>query len=387
MTKLIRWLVAAILTAGGALLVGRAVLDRDAGPQVTAQLVAPAVDTSGYARVVGPQPLTFPTDHGPHPDYQTEWWYYTGNLETASGRQFGYQLTFFRRALAPPGERSERTSDWAADQAYMAHFALTDVASGEHQAFQRYARGAAGLAGAAGGPFRIWLEDWSVEAVGPDQYRLRAAEDDLALDLLLVDEKGPILHGDAGYSQKGPDPGNASIYFSQTRLTSSGTVAVGDNTFAVEGASWMDHEFSTSALADGQVGWDWFALQLDDGSELMVFQIRREDGGIDPLSSGTLVAPDGGTRHLPRDAYTITPVDSWRSPHTGAEYPVRWEITVPNAALSLEIESLLADQEMNVSYTYWEGAVRVEGERDGTPVTGMGYVEMTGYAGSMEGQF
>ena len=387
MTKLTRWILAAVLTAAVVLLVGRTVLNRDATPQVTAQLVAPAADASGYARVVGPQPLTFPADHGPHPDYQTEWWYYTGNLETADGRQFGYQLTFFRRALAPPAERVERASEWAADQAYMAHLALTDVSGGEHRAFQRYARGAAGLAGAAGDPFRVWLEDWEVEAVGPDQYRLRAAQESLALDLLLVDEKGPIFHGDAGYSQKGPDPGNASIYFSQTRLASSGAVTIDDATFEVEGASWMDHEFSTSALAADQVGWDWFALQLDDGSELMVFQIRKSDGRIDPFSSGTLVAPDGSTQNLRRDDYTITPVDAWRSPHTGAEYPAGWEIAVPSAGLSLEVEPLLADQEMNVSYTYWEGAVRIEGDRNGAPVTGMGYVEMTGYAGSMEGQF
>jgi predicted secreted hydrolase len=375
------------LVAAVALLVGRSLPDRDPGLQVAAQLVAPTVDASGYARVTGPQPLAFPADHGPHPDYQTEWWYYTGNLQTADGRRFGYQLTFFRRALAPPAERAERESDWAADQAYMAHLALTDVAGREHRAFQRYARGAAGLAGAAGDPFRVWLEDWKVEAVAPNGYQLRAAQENLALDLLLVDEKGPILHGDAGYSQKGPDPGNASIYFSQTRLASSGTVALGNAVFEVEGTSWMDHEFSTSALAANQIGWDWFALQLDDGSELMVFQIRQVDGRIDPFSSGTLIAPDGSTRHLTHGEYTINPVDTWRSPHSGAAYPARWKITVPSTGLYLEITPFLADQEMNVSTTYWEGAVHITGEQDGTPVTGVGYVEMTGYAGSMQGQF
>jgi predicted secreted hydrolase len=196
-----------------------------------------------------------------------------------------------------------------------------------------------------------------------------------------------VLQGDQGYSRKGPEPGNASYYYSLTRLETTGTVAVGGETIPVTGLSWMDHEYSTSALSAGQVGWDWFSLQLDDRSELMVFQIRRDDGSVDPYSSGALVAADGTTRHLDRDAFVIEVAGTWRSPRTGSEYPARWTITVPTAGLTLRLEPHLADQELDLSYAYWEGAVRATGERDGRPVSGNGYVEMTGYAESMQGQF
>lgn len=365
------------------------ILERRNGSELQTQssFVALAGEATGFARAEGPRPFDFPADYGPHLEYQTEWWYYTGNLETADGRHFGYQLTFFRRGLVPPVQRKDRSSNWAADQVYMAHFSITDVAGGRYQAFERFGRGAAGLAGAESLPYRVWLEDWSVEEVEPDVVRLRAAQDDLAIDLLLTDLKGPILQGDGGYSRKGPEPGNASYYYSQTRLGGSGTVQVGDAPYQVEGLSWMDHEFSTSALAADQVGWDWFSLQLDDGSELMMFQIRKTDGSIDPFSSGTFVASDGSARYLRRSDFEITVGNTWRSPHSGATYPARWRVTVPAADLTLEIEPYLADQELNVSYAYWEGAVRIGGERAGATVSGSGYIEMTGYAGSMQGQF
>jgi predicted secreted hydrolase len=346
-------------------------------------------DATGFARAEGPRPFDFPADHGPHPDFQTEWWYYTGNLATDDGRRFGYQLTFFRRALNPPPKRQERASDWATEQIYMAHFALTDVEMNQHHGFERFSRGAAGLAGASSPPYRVWLEDWRVEQQGDDPgvVRMEAAQEDIAIDLQLVDRKGPILQGDRGYSQKGPDPGNASYYYSQTRLETSGTVQIADKAFQVDGWSWMDHEYSTSALGPNQVGWDWFALQLDDGTELMVFQIRTTDGDVDPLSSGTLVEADGDTRHLELEDFTITTEDTWRSPHFGATYPSRWTVDIPSANLTLAIQPLIADQEMAVSYAYWEGAVSVEGQRAGEPITGRGYIEMTGYAGSMQEQF
>ncbi|MFN2292393.1 MAG: lipocalin family protein, partial [Anaerolineae bacterium] len=230
-------------------------------------------------------------------------------------------------------------------------------------------------------------EDWSVEETGGGDVRMQAQEDGVGLDLGLSDEKGPILHGDRGYSQKGPDPGNASFYFSLTRLITSGTVRVGGEVFQVFGLSWMDQEFSTSGLAPGQVGWDWFSIQLDDGSELMVFQLRREDGSRDPFSSGTFVAADGSTRHLAQVDFEISVEETWRSRATGATYPARWTLSVPTAGLRLEIEPHLADQELSLSYAYWEGAVQVQGERSGQAVAGNGYVEMTGYAGSMRGQF
>jgi predicted secreted hydrolase len=360
--------------------------------QVQARLVALAAGeggdpSAGFLRAEGPARLEFPSDHGPHLDYQTEWWYYTGNLATAEGRRFGYQLTFFRRALTPPALGSERSSAWGADQVYMGHFALTDVSAGRFYAYERFSRGAGGLAGAQAEPYHVWLEDWEVREIEPGVVRMQAAQDGLVLDLVLTDQQGPILQGDGGYSPKGPQPGNASYYYSQTRLESAGSVQVADAVYSVEGLSWMDHEWSTSGLAADQVGWDWFSIQLDDGSALMAFQLRKEDGSIDPFSSGTLIKPDGSTRHLDREDFEIRVDDTWRSPSTAATYPARWTLTVPAADLTLEVEPYLADQELNLSYAYWEGAVRVVGERVGQPVGGHGYVEMTGYATSMQGQF
>ena len=376
--------VLAALVAAPFWLAGR---DEPRAQRVRASLVALAGDPAGYRRAEAPMPLTFPADHGPHPDYQVEWWYYTGNLRAEDGRHLGYQLTFFRRALAPPAQRVDRPSAWATDQAYMAHLAVTDVAGRRFQAFERFSREGAGLAGARSSPYAVWLEDWSVEEVEPGTVRLRASQDGVALDLLLAETRGPVLHGDAGYSPKGSEPGNASYYYSLTRLETTGRVQVGSQAYDIAGLSWMDHEWSTSSLGSGQVGWDWFSVQMDDGSALMAFQIRREDGSIDPYSSGTFVAPDGSTRHLAAADLQIRVEDTWRSPETGAAYPARWTVSVPALELEVEIAPRLASQELIVTYTYWEGAVQVEGERAGRPVSGSGYVELTGYAGSMRGQF
>ena len=348
----------------------------------SASLVANLSEGGDFTRAEGPRDWDFPADMGAHPDYQTEWWYYTGNLESADGQHFGYQLTFFRRALVSAEERTERDSAWGTEQIYLAHFAISDVEVEQHQAFERFARGSAGLAGVESAPYSVWLEDWQVEEIGEGQYRLVAQQGDFALDLILNDTKGIILQGDEGYSQKGEAPGNASYYYSQTRMETSGTVRTERGLFDVNGLSWKDHEFSTSALSEGQVGWDWFSIQLDDGSELMFFQIRRADGSIDPFSSGTYIDSNGGTTHLERNQFEIRVRDEWISPESGGVYPSAWEVSIPSLDLNLDIEPYFNDQEMNVSYFYWEGAVRVSGS-----LTGSGYVEMTGYAGSMEGEF
>jgi len=365
-----------------------------------ASLIAEAapLDASGFTRVhepaAGRSALIFPADHGPHPDYQTEWWYFTGNLTTAAGEHFGYQLTFFRRGLVAPDQRVPRTSAWATDQIYMAHFALTDVAGRDHYAFEKLARGAVGLAGAQAEPFRVWLKDWSVSALSflssstsLDPLSLRASSTGTSLDLTLRARKAPILHGERGYSRKGPEPGNASYYYSLTRIATQGTVNVDGQAFTVDGWSWMDHEFSTSALGSAQVGWDWFSMQFDDGSELMIFQLRRSDGSVDAFSSGTFIAADGTTRSLGAGDFSIQVTDRWRSPRTGGDYPAGWVLTAPDSGLRLVIEPWLADQEMALSYVYWEGAVRVTGTAGGPAVSGNGYVELTGYAGSIQGQF
>jgi len=353
----------------------------------TSSLIAEIETPVGFQRAEGPLDWDFPKDFGPHPDYQTEWWYYTGNLESDQGERFGYQLTIFRRAMLPERQRVARESTWAAEQIYMGHFALSDISAGEHHAFERFSRGAAGLAGAQSEPYRVWLENWEIKQLEDGRFRLTANQEDIALDLILVDLKGPILHGDQGYSQKGPERGNASHYYSQTHLKTSGSVQTEHGSYQVSGLSWKDHEFSTSALSRGQVGWDWFSIQLDDGSELMVFQIRREDGSIDPYSSGTWISPSGEVVALTRDEFVIQVEDTWRSPNSGADYPSWWSLEIPGQDLQVKIKPYLADQEMIVSYNYWEGAVNVVGTSGGDRISGSGYVEMTGYAGSFEGEF
>ena len=370
------------------LLAGAYALTRPEPPtQVRARVaVAEALggDSAGFARALAPVPIAFPTDHGPHPGYRTEWWYVTGNLATAEGRRFGYQLTFFRVALAP--QPAERQSPWAANQVYMAHFALTDVDGGRFRAYERFARAAHGLAGAQAEPVRVWLEDWSAEASpgaqepfpGLPALRLRAAEGDIALDLLVESQKPAVLQGERGLSQKGAEPGNASYYYSLTRLATSGTVRMGEQAFGVTGGSWLDREWGTSALGPDQVGWDWFALQLDDGREVMFYRLRRRDGTTDPFSGGTLVAPDGTARRIQATDVRAEPLDYWQSPR-GGRYPARWRLAVPGEALELEVAPYLPDQELDVTVRYWEGAVKVTGTSSGRSVRGEGYLEMTGY--------
>lgn len=345
------------------------------------------VSPPAFARVLAPPDIELPRDHGPHYDYQTEWWYYTGHLEATDGRRFGYQLTFFRRGLTPgpppegPGLRT--------NQFLFAHLALTDVAGGTHRFFERSSRGAAGLAGAQAAPFRVWLDAWEVTAedAAGRSIRLRAVDAGIGLDLKLVATKPLVRHGDRGLSPKSATPGNASVYIGYTRLATEGTLSLDDRDHAVRGESWFDHEWSTSALGAGAVGWDWFSLQLDDGRELMLFEIRRGDGSREPVSSGTLVAADGAAQHLARDDFEVAVLERWRSPHTAAEYPAGWRVRVPGHALDLGLRPLVPDQELHTSFTYWEGAVTVDGAADGQPVAGRGYVELTGYARSMEGVF
>ena len=340
-------------------------------------------ELAGFARADRPRAFRFPDDHGPHPAYRTEWWYYTGNLKSAAGRHFGFQLTFFRTALNAPPDRAGRASAWGTQDVYMAHFALSDVADRRFHAFQRLSRTALGLAGASAAPFRVWLEDWAVTGeTSPGQpvsMQLSAEEQDVALDLRLVSDKPVVLHGRNGLSQKGAAVGQASYYYSLTRLRSTGVLRLGDEEFQVQGLSWMDREWSTSVLSDDLRGWDWFALQLTNGQELMVYQIRRQSGEIHPLSSGTLVAADGTPRTLTSADFQIEVLQTWQSPTDGTAYPAQWRVRIPGEAIELTITPYLADQEMHTLIRYWEGAVRAQGTVQGRPLEGDGYVELTGY--------
>ncbi len=334
---------------------------------------------AGYRRAYEPRAFEFPDDHGPHPDFRVEWWYVTGNLVDARQRHFGYQLTLFRIALSP--ESPLQDSAWRTNQIYMGHFAVTDVANQQHYKFERFSRDAVGLAGAQTGPFRVWLEDWSLSGGSDGLYplHLEARNDDIAIDLVLETTKPVVLQGDAGLSQKSAEPGNASYYYSYTRLVTRGTVRVNGVDFEVTGASWLDREWSTSALGPGQTGWDWFALQLDDGRDLMFYRLRRKDDDMDPHSSGVIVAADGSVQRLTKDDVVLKREGTWQSPETGDRYPAAWSLRLPSAALTLKVIPRVLDQEMRFAVRYWEGAVEVEGESAGSPVSGKGYLEMTRY--------
>jgi predicted secreted hydrolase len=356
----------------------------------------------GFERALVPRAFEFPRDHGPHPEFRSEWWYVTGNLESADGRRFGYQVTVFRNALrADPPERS--AGPWSGGHTlWMAHFGLTDVAASRFVSGQRFARGGeVGVAGAQASPFRVWTYDLDLAAVEsgddaesrrhPFPLRIRASEPGrdgnpaVAIDLRLTHASGrpddPVLQGEDGLSQKGAEAGNASYYYSFTRLATRGTVRVGDDEFVVSGASWLDREWSTSALGDGQIGWDWFALQFDDGRDLMWYRLRREDGSEDPHSAGTLVAPRAeatgrDVRRLRAGDVRLVAERSWTDPY-GTEWPVAWNLELTGTAERLRVEAVLDEQLHEGSFRYWEGAVVVRGA-DGA-VRGRGYLEMTGY--------
>ena len=372
-----------LLFAGLILLLGACTADGESG-EVSSSVVASlsgSVD-EGYARAYEPFEFRFPLDHGPHPEYQTEWWYYTGNLRGENGEEFGYQFTIFRSAIAP--EMVDRSSDLATNQIYMAHFALTDVAAKEHQGFDRYSRGAAGLAGALGEPqYEVWLEDWSAREVEPGVVRIEAlaqgAEGPVAIDLVLSEERTPIYHGNAGLSQKGPESGNASYYCSLVGLETSGQVRSGDEVTNVSGMSWMDHEFGTSSLSADTVGWDWFSVQLEDGTALMFAQLRTVGGNRSGDVEGTIAYADGRQEVIRSSDSDLTVTGEWTSPATDITYPSGWEFSMPDHDLELTVTPLIPDQEMQVSYVYWEGAVEVAAQMAGRPLAGRGYVELTGY--------
>lgn len=329
-------------------------------------------ETDGFAKAINPRVFKFPDDFGPHPEFQTEWWYYTGNLSDKSGREFGYQLTFFRRALSP--NQLDRESSWSTNQIYFAHFALTDVARGKFYSSERWSRAAAGLSGAQANPYRVWLDNWSVEA-SDDSYILKAQEGNISINLVMKPLKPEVLQGNEGLSQKSGAPGNASYYFSQTRIESEGKVLIGDKRFSVSGLSWLDREWSTSALSQDQEGWDWFSIQLDDGREIMLYQLRLKDGSVDPFSSGSLVGINGTVVNLKKDDFEIEVVDTRKSTETETVYPSEWQISIPKYSININVIPLINNQEILLSFIYWEGAVKVTGDN----LSGKGYVELTGY--------
>ena len=337
---------------------------------------------SGYAVATEPRSFRFPSDHGPHPEFRNEWWYLTCNLDGQNDERFGFELTIFRFLLTP-AEQRRKASRWQSDQVYIGHFAITDVGNEQFHVAQRFSRGAMGLAGAQAEPFRVWVEDWSITAAASDAamtWRVQAADQELSLDLNLTPLKPPVLNGQDGLSRKSSEPANASYYYSIPRLQTKGLLQIGTQRFAVSGLSWLDREWSSSALAKDQAGWDWFALQLDDGSELMLYQLRRLDGSRDPFSAGTWISRSGDSIHLDADEFRIDTSQFWDSP-TGGRYPNAWQLSVPSLDLQLDVHPVIDDQELRTTVLYWEGAVDVSGKRNGKKLGGRGYVELTGYSG------
>ena len=319
--------------------------------------------------------LTFPLDHGSHEGYRTEWWYYTGHLTADDGHRYGFEVTFFRVGFST----APATNRWDLRHVALAHFALTDVSGKSFRYYEKLNRSSPFTAQAAAGHLDVFNEGWRAWTAPDGSWRLVAASGSDAIDLALVASKPPAVHGENGISIKAPVEGYASHYYSMTRLEVSGTV----NGKRCRGLAWMDHEFGSSALREGQQGWDWYAIQLDNETELMLYVIRRADGSPDVTSSGSLITSEGDVIPLAHDQLKIDALSRWRSPHSGATYPMGWRVALPRLGVLLTLDPLLRDQELitrgSTGVTYWEGAVDISGQFNGIAVKGNGYVELTGY--------
>jgi predicted secreted hydrolase len=333
-----------------------------------------------YRTAVPGYRFQFPRDHFAHPDFQTEWWYYTGNLKSAKGHRYGFELTFFRQAVS---RDPAQAATWDVKDIYLAHLALSDLDGRKFYHSERINRAGPGIAGADATSARVWNGNWQIHWEGADQ-KLQAIDKLFQLHLALHPEKPPIIHGENGVSQKSEGAGHASYYFSLTRLAASGKLEMNGETLDVSGIAWMDHEFFTHQLDSSQVGWDWLSLQLEDDTELMLFRIRRKDGSLDPYSSGTYVDAQSKSTHLRAADFALQPLaENWTSHVTHATYPIAWKIVVPKLEIELEAHTVLPAQELagktKIAPSYWEGAVDLEGHRGKMPLGGVGYLEMTGY--------
>lgn len=363
--------------------------------------------TGNFARVLREHEFNFPRDHAAHPEYRQEWWYFTGNLQSAEGHRYGYEFTIFRFALKPPqqeiitssytirsgSERPENASSWRANHVYMAHLAVTDIDNNKFYFAEQFSRDAMGLAGAGiyykdrlegdSTQLKVWLNDWLIESIGDTVFpiHLEAEADGFSIALVLSQTKPVVLQGENGMSIKGDKPGNASYYYSITRMETAGSIITDSQKASVSGLSWFDREWSTSQLEPGQEGWDWFALQLDDNRDLMVYSLRREDGSLDLKSAGTIVEANGKSRKLAANEFYIEVLRQWRSPHSNISYPAGWKILIPSESLELQVTPAIEDQELNTTIRYWEGAVKVSGKykNSNVIVAGKGYVELAGY--------
>jgi predicted secreted hydrolase len=341
--------------------------------------ISERVDDKGWALAVPGYAFSFPRDYGPHNNFRTEWWYFTGNLKSKEGREFGYEVAFFRYGYRLPDKLAQ--SRFVMNDLKFAHFAVTDLGTGRFRFDSRTSRGAYGEAGFGQKGRLAWINSWEVSFDG--SFRLKASTQDYQVDLVLAPERPPVLQGKNGLSQKSDGIGHASYYYSITRLATSGAIQIGDESYQVSGLSWFDREWATNQLGPNQVGWNWFAIQLSDGSDLMLYQMRLNDGEIDPNSSGTWISPGGVTEPLLRDDFQLQPEAFWESPASKGKYPIAWRLKIPKLNLDLHVTTPAKDQELRVRVTYWEGCIRLAGEVAGKPVNGVGYMELTGYAGAV----
>lgn len=342
---------------------------------------AQAEETPAFRPVLPGYEYDFPRDHFSHDDFRIEWWYYTGNLKSPEGKNFGYQVTFFRVGLEGT-KKIANPSKWKIGQIYFAHLTVTDIAGKKFHFFERINRKGLNNAGAKSDRLLVWNEDWVLTDRG-NAHRLKAIEAGTGVDLKLVPAKDMVFHGKEGVSRKGEQEGNASHYFSYTQMQTTGKVFIEGKAHEVTGTSWMDREFSSDQLNPNLTGWDWFSLKLDNNTEIMLYQLRRKDGSVDPFSSGTLIPTNNKSRHLVKDDFSVEVTGDWTSKVTKTTYPAGWVVTLPDSKTRLKIKPDLADQELSnlrsISGSYWEGSVSIEGTYEGRPVKGKGYVELVGY--------
>ncbi|MCG3119260.1 MAG: hypothetical protein ALAOOOJD_01619 [bacterium] len=335
-----------------------------------------------FARAEKMRDWKFPRDHGQHPAYQTEWWYFTGNVKTENGRRFGYELTFFRQALAPA--ILPRESQWAFRDVYIAHFAITDIAKGKFYYTQKSARGALHLAGADSALLAVHLGDWSARQENGregEQIRLRAASDFGEIDFVLQALRPPVFHGDHGLLPNSHLPGDAVYYYSLPVLQTTGILRCHGESFRLTGSSWMDHEFFTPIANPQVIGWDWLSLHLSDSTAVMLAQWRQIDGSISPYATGTFIRREGTTQIFSAGNFSFIPQAWWTSPTSGGKYPVAWKIKFLD--YELQLRTPVANQELDTRRStgkiYWEGCVEVSGKKGQQEIRGEGYLEMTGY--------
>jgi predicted secreted hydrolase len=332
-------------------------------------------DMDGFERATTVRALRFPADHGPHPQYRSEWWYVTGSLQDDQGQFYGVQFTAFRQAIAPP-DPAPHGNPWRTPQVYMAHLALSDTTTSRHLEDQRMVRAHPQLGGARAQPFAVWVDGWTLASSGAAflPLQLKAESTSFGIDLVMSEGKPIVLQGDQGLSRKGPE--QASYYYSMTRLRTTGRLRLGERTVDVQGHTWLDREWSTGVLSHGQIGWDWFALQLDQGDDMMVVQLRRQDHTRDSYDNGVRVDPDGTYRVLQAEDFTLTPLNHWRD-ERGVRWPIRWRLTLAKPQQTLVIQAAFPNQRMDTAIVYWEGLVYVL-DADERAI-GRGYMELTGY--------